>query len=63
MRTALGVLLFLVAGALAMVSYGALQNLWGNGGDSGAAAYILIGGIELAAAITIAWLGARLLRS
>lgn len=55
MRKVLAALLFAVAGALILLSYGALENLWAEYQDSPDSTYIEVAAIELAlAAVAIA---------
>lgn len=59
MRLFLGLCLLAIGGALAMVAYGSLENLWNGAADKTADAYLLIGIPALAAALLFAWLGIR----
>ena len=54
MRKALAALLFGIAGALVLLSYFALENLWADYQDSPDSFYITVAGIEIAIAAAAA---------
>lgn len=62
MRTVVGALLFMVAGAFVLLAWFALDNLWAAYQDSPDATYITVAAVELAIASGFAALGGWMLR-
>jgi hypothetical protein len=62
MRKVGAALLFMVAGALLMLAWFALENLWSEYADSPDSLYLSVAAIEVAIAVGFAGLGGWILR-